>query len=119
MALAMPTLAEIVSFENVEFQDKNIESGKVKERDGMFHLDRDTGVFGFTADNRLWVTIPSRRITNVTYDDKHDRSLLIRYNDARERMREASFKLKGGNRENILNVINSETENKLVRITKK
>lgn len=119
VALAVPSLAEIASFENVEFRDKNIESGKVKNRDGMFHLDRDTGVIAFTAENRIWVTIPSRRITSVTYDDKKDRSLVILYNDARERQREASFKLKGGNRENILNEINAETDNKLVRIGKK
>ena len=118
-ALALPALAEIASFENVEFRDKNIETGKVKNRDGMFHLDRDTGVMAFTSENRVWVTIPSRRITSVTYDDKRDRSLVILYSDARDRQREASFKLKGGNRENILGVINAETENKLVRITKK
>jgi len=112
-------LAEIASFEDVEFHDKNIENGKVKNRDGMFHLDRDTGVIVFTSENRVLVTIPSRRITSVTYDDKKDRSLVILYNDARERQREASFKLKSGNRENILNVINSETDNKLVRISKK
>ena len=119
IALAVPALAEIASFEDVEFHDKNIENGKVKNRDGMFHLDRDTGVIAFTAENRVLVTIPSRRITSVTYDDKKDRSLVILYNDARERQREASFKLKSGNRENILNVINSETDNKLVRISKK
>ncbi len=119
VALAVPSLAEIASFENVEFRDKNIESGKVKNRDGMFHLDRDTGVIAFTSENRIWVTIPSRRITSVTYDDKKDRTLVILYNDARERQREASFKLKGGNRENILNEINAETDNKLVRIGKK
>lgn len=117
--LAVPALADVVGFENVEYHDKNIESGKVKNRDGMFHLDRDTGVFVFTADNRVWVTIPSRRVTSVTYDDKKDRTLIFFYNDARERQREASFKLKGGNRENILNVVNSETENKLVRVMKK
>jgi hypothetical protein len=117
--LAVPTFAEIVSFENVEYHDKDIESGKVKNRDGMLHLDRDTGVFVFTAENRVWVTIPSRRITNVTYNDKNDRQLLISYNDARERQREGSFKLKGGNRENILSVVNSETENKVVRVGKK
>ena len=119
IALAVPALAEIASFEDVEFHDKNIETGKVKNRDGMFHLDRDTGVIAFTAENRVLVTIPSRRITSVTYDDKKDRTLVILYNDARERQREASFKLKSGNRENILNVINSETDNKLVRISKK
>jgi|SoiMethySBSTD1v2_1073268.scaffolds.fasta_scaffold78594_2 hypothetical protein len=119
IALAVPALAEIASFEDVEFHDKNIENGKVKNRDGMFHLDRDTGVIVFTSENRVLVTIPSRRITSVTYDDKKDRSLVILYNDARERQREASFKLKSGNRENILNVINSETDNKLVRISKK
>ena len=117
--MAVPTLAEIVSFEDVEYHDKNIESGKVKNRDGMFHLDRDTGVIAFTSENRVWVTILSRRITGVTYDDKHDRSLVFKYNDARERQREAAFKLKGGNRENILSVVNSETESKLVRISKK
>jgi hypothetical protein len=119
VVLALPALAEIASFEDVEFRDKNIETGKVRNRDGMFHLDRDTGVFVFTAENRVWVTIPSRRITSVTYDDKRDRTLIFMYNDARDRQREASFKLKGGNRENILGVINSETENKLVRISKK
>ena len=119
IALAVPALAEIASFEDVEFHDKNIENGKVKNRDGMFHLDRDTGVIVFTSENRVLVTIPSRRITSVTYDDKKDRTLVILYNDARERQREASFKLKSGNRENILNVINSETDNKLVRISKK
>ena len=118
--LALPcfALAEIASFEDVEFHDKNIESGKVKDRDGMFHLDRDTGIFAFTADNRLWVTIPGNRVTGVTYEEKKDRNLVIRYTDARGRAREASFKLKGGNRENILSVINSETDNKLVRIGK-
>jgi hypothetical protein len=119
VVLALPALAEIASFEDVEFRDKNIETGKVRNRDGMFHLDRDTGVFVFTAENRVWVTIPSRRITSVTYDDKRDRTLIFVYNDARDRQREASFKLKGGNRENILGIINSETENKLVRISKK
>jgi hypothetical protein len=119
VVLALPALAEIASFEDVEFRDKNIETGKVRNRDGMFHLDRDTGVFVFTAENRVWVTIPSRRITSVTYDDKRDRTLIFMYNDARDRQREASFKLKGGNRENILGIINSETENKLVRISKK
>lgn len=117
-ALPLLSFAEIASFEDVEFHDKNIETGKVKDRDGMFHLDRDTGVFAFTSENRLWVTIPGSRIVSVTYDDKNDRNLLIRYDDARGRAREASFKLKGGNRENILNAVNSETDNKLVRIKK-
>lgn len=118
-ALSLPAIAEIVSFEDVEYHDKNVENGKITKRDGMFHLDRDTGIIVFTADNRVWLTASSRRITNVTYDDKHDRSLIVTFNDARERLREASFKLKGGNRENILNLLNSETGNKLVRITKK
>jgi hypothetical protein len=112
-------IAEIVSFEDVEYYDKRIEDGQVNKRDGMFHLDRDTGVIAFTSENRVWLTIASQRITSVTYDDKHDRRLVILYNDARDRTREAAFKLKGGNRENILNLINSETENKLVRVTKK
>jgi hypothetical protein len=116
---ALPAGAEIVSFQDVEYLDKNVESGKVEKRDGMFHLDRDTGVIAFTSDNRLLVTIPSNSITNATYDDKKDHTLLIQYSDPRARQREASFKLKGGNRDNILGVVDSETGNKLVRIKKK
>ena len=119
LVLSLPAIAEIVSFEDVEYHEKNIENGKTKDRDGMIYLDRDTGIIVFTSENRVWLTLSSRRITNLTYDDKHDRNLVVTFNDARERLREASFKLKGGNRENILNLINSETGNKLVRITKK
>ena len=120
IAAALPCFvpAEIVSFENVEFHDKNLESGKVKDRDGMFNVDRDTGVFAFTSENRLCIAIPASRVTGVTYDEKSSRNLLIRYADERGRPREASFKLKGRNRDNNLNVINSETDNKLVRVKK-
>lgn len=117
--LALPAAANVLSFEDVEYHDKDIENGKVKNRDGMFHLDRDTGVIVFTSENRVYLTILSRTISSVTYDDKKDHNLLIVYSDARDRRREASFKLKGSNRENILNAINSETDNKLVRVTKK
>lgn len=117
--IALPAFADILSFEDVEYHDKNIESGKVKNRDGMIHLDRDTGVIVFTSENRVMLTILGRSISGATYDDKKDRNLMITYSDARDRRREASFKLKGGNRENILTAINSETDNKLVRVSKK
>jgi len=117
--LALPAAANVLSFEDVEYHDKDIENGKVKNRDGMFHLDRDTGVIVFTSENRVYLTILGRTISSATYDDKKDRNLVLVYTDARDRRREASFKLKGGNRENILNAINSETDNKLVRVTKK
>ena len=117
--LCAPAFAELVEFRDVEYRDKNIESGKVKDRDGRLYLDRDSGVFVFLSENEVWLTLPGSRITGATYDDKNDRTLVITYSDARQRSREASFKLKGGNRENILNVINSETQNKLVRIQKK
>jgi hypothetical protein len=119
LLLCTPMVAEIVNFEDVEYRDKNIESGKVKNRDGRFYLDRDSSVFVFLSENQIWLTIPSSRITSATYDDKNDRTLVIMYEDLRQRSREASFKLKGGNRENILNVVNSETQNKLVRVQKK
>lgn len=119
LLLSVPALAELVEFKDVEYRDKNIESGKVKDRDGRLYLDRDSGVFVFLSENEIWLTLPSNRITSATYDDKNDRTLMLMYNDARQRTREASFKLKGSNRENILNVVNSETQNKLVRITKK
>lgn len=119
LILSVPALAEIVEFKDVEYHDKAIDSGKVKNRDGRFLLDRDTGVFVFLSENEVWLTLPSNRITSATYDDKNDRNLVLIYQDARQRNREASFKLKGGNRENILSVVNSETQNKLVRITKK
>lgn len=119
LLLSAPALAEIAEFKEVEYHDKAIESGKVKNRDGRLILDRDTGVFVFLSENEVWLTIPSYRITNATYDDKNDRNLVLFYNDARDRQREASFKLKGGNRENILTVVNSETQNKLQRIQKK
>ena len=117
--LGLPAFAEIASFQDVEYHDKNISDGKVKDRDGRLHLDRDTGVIAFTSDNIVWVTILSQRVTGLSYDDKNDRNLKIQFTDSRDRQREASFKLKGGNRENILNVLNSETQNKLVRISKK
>lgn len=119
LLLCVPTFAELVEFKDVEFRDRNIESGKVKDRDGRLYLDRDSGVFVFLSENEIWLTIPGSRITGATYDDKNDRTLVITYSDARSRSREASFKLKGGNRENILSVVNSETQNKLVRIQKK
>lgn len=119
LLFVVPTFAELVEFKDVEFRDRNIESGKVKDRDGRLYLDRDSGVFVFLSENEVWLTIPGSRITGATYDDKNDRTLVITYSDARSRSRDASFKLKGGNRENILSVVNSETQNKLVRIQKK
>jgi hypothetical protein len=119
LLLCAPAFAEIVEFKDIEYRDKSIETGKVKDRDGRLYLDRDSGVFVFLSENQIWLTLPSYRVTSATYDDKSDRSLVLKYNDARDRQREASFKLKGGNRENILNVVNSETQNKLVRIQKK
>ena len=118
LLLCAPAFAELVEFRDVEYRDKNIESGKVKDRDGRLYLDRDSGVFVFLSENEVWLTLPGSRITGATYDE-NDRTLVITYSDARQRSREASFKLKGGNRENILTVVNSETQNKLVRIQKK
>lgn len=111
--------SDIVGFEDVEYFDRSIESGKVKKRDGMLSIDRETGVIAFTSENRLWVSITSNRVTQCTYDDKDDRKLVVQYSDARERTRTAEFKLKGGNRENILQVLASETQGKLQRIIKK
>jgi hypothetical protein len=119
LLLSTPMVAEIVEFKDVEYRDKNIESGKVKDRDGRLYLDRDSGVFVFLSENEVWLTILGTRITAATYDDKNNRTLVLMYHDARERQREASFKLKGGNRENIVNVVNSETQNKLVRVQPK
>lgn len=117
--VAIPSLAEIVGFQDVEYFDKNVETGKSKKYDGMLSLDRDNGVFVFTSENRVHVTVPSSRITGLTYNDKDDRRLSIDYRDARDKVWKIEFKLKGGNRENILGVFNAETNNKLVRVGKK
>lgn len=117
--LALSASAEVLNWQDVEFYDRNIESGKVKKMDGMFHLDRDTGVIAFTSDNRVYNTIPSSRVDRIVYNDKDDRKLTITYRDARDRNRTAEFKLKGGNRENILSALASETNGRLERVAKK
>jgi len=117
--IVAPLSAEVLSWQDVEFLDKAVETGKMTKRDGMLHLDRDTGVVAFTSENKVYTTVLTERISRATYEDKNDRKLTLEYRDARDRVRTAEFKLKGGNRENILTAVSSETNGKLEKITKK
>ena len=114
-----PLSAEIISWQDVDFFDRTAETGKVNKRDGMLHLDRDTGVVVFTSENRVYAAILTERLERSTYDDKDDRKLTLQYRDARDRIRTAEFKLKGGNRDNILAALISETNGKLEKINSK
>lgn len=109
--------AQILSFQDVKYDNVSKEDGKTKRADGMIHLDKDARVISFSSDNRVLANIRYEDIDSITYfEDPKELDIRFRSGQAGDI---AKFKLDGGNRKDILSRLEIQTGKNIVRTKKR
>lgn len=117
LLVAAAASAQILSFQDVKFDNVSKEDGKTKRADGMIHLDKGARVVSFSSDNRVLTNIRYEDIQAITYYED-PKELQIRFNSGSADDL-ATFKLDGGNRNDILSRLEIQTGKSIVRTKKK
>jgi hypothetical protein len=115
--LTASTFAQILSFRDVKFDNVSKEDGKTKRTDGMIHLDKDARVISFSSDNRVLTNIRYEDIESINYYED-PKEVQIRFNSGGAGD-VATFKLDGGNRNDILSRLEIQTGKTITRAKKK
>jgi len=105
-----------LSFKDVEYAWVDPEKGKSQQADGMLHIDQSAGVVSFSSENRVKVHIRTDTIDSMSYNPKGE-ALEIRYHTGVGGA-VAKFKLKGGNRDDIMSRLATLSGKSLMRMGK-
>jgi hypothetical protein len=114
--IAVAAFARVTSFKDVKCVYRENPKDDPGKADGMLHFDPTEKVMSFSSDNRVLVNIRYDGVTKITYQQKSGKLMTVYFTDTRGESRFAQFYLDGGNRDNILATVESQTGQPVQRL---